>query len=525
MIRRSLAMAFLALGVLQAASHGNVMLPAIISDSMVIQAGKDLTIWGTADAGEAVTVSLAGQTQSTSADADGKWSVKFKPIPASDVGTMTVKGNNTLTVNNILAGSVWVCSGQAGMYMGLDKAHNAATEIPKATDRHLRLFRVATRAAMEPQSDCQGQWVECTPTTVKYFSATAYFFGRELRQSAGVHVGLVQAALGGTPAQSWTSLDGLDRDPALKTAYGDAYRKLLANLPALTTRYEKELLTKYESDMRSWEQAKAAGGAPSAPQKPVAPDQDPATPSALYNGMIAPLTPMTIDGVIFYHGESNVSAAVEYRTLFPRLITDWRAKFGQGDFPFIYGQLPNNGPRKPDPVSSNTAMLREAQSMAMKLPKTGMAVTVDIGEADNAVPHDKLDVGLRMALWAEKLVFGKDVVCSGPLYSSMKVEGGRIRVGFKEVGGGLVIGSAPSIQAGVPQAAPLTELKGFSIAGADQKFVWATAKIEGNNVVVSSPQVLKPVAVRYAWADNPECNLYNKEGLPASPFRTDQWPK
>lgn len=515
---------------MQTATFANVALPAIISDNMAVQAGRALPIWGTADAGEKVRVTLGGQTETATADADGKWLVKFKPLPGGDVGTMTVAGSNTLTVKNIVAGSVWVCSGQAGMLIGLDHAHNAATEVPKANDPKLRLFKMVSNAAIEPQNDCAGQWVQCTPKTAANFAATAYFFGRDVRQAAGVPVGLIQAGVPGAPAQAWISLDGLDSDPALKLAYGDAFRKFVAVLSPLIEKYEKVTLPKYEVELKAWEaadkQAKAAGGqSPRRPQKPVPPDQGITTPSVFYNGMIAPLIPYAIDGVIWYQGTSNVANPAEYRVLLPRLITDWRAKWGQGDFAFIYGQLPNLDARRAAPSSSNMAMLREAQTMALKQPRTAMAVTIDIGEANSTGFLDLMDVGHRLAVCAQKLVFGKDIVCSGPLYSSMKVEGSGIRVSFNEIGGGLVIGSAPPNQPGAAPAAPLAELKGFAIAGADQKWVWASAKIDGSNIVVSSPQVASPVAVRYAWADNPECNLYGKEGFPASPFRTDQWPK
>ncbi len=529
MLKKILTTGVTCLGLVQAAAWADVKLPAIIGSNMVVQAGKAVPVWGTADAGEKVTVKLAGQTQSATADAAGKWMVKFEPVKPGDLGEMTVAGKNTLTVKNILAGSVWVCSGQSNMQFGMNGAHNAATELPKAKYPKIRLFSVTRTIALEPMTDCVGQWVECTPETAKGFSAVGYFFGRDLHQASGQPVGLIHTSWGGTPAQSWASLDGLDKDGELKKVYGDSFRKTMEAMPQLKEKYVKETLPKFEEQMKAWDEgakkAKAEGKQPAgvAPRKPAAPDQNPGTPSVLYNGMIAPLLPYAIEGAIWYQGESNAGAAVQYRTLFPRMISDWREKWGQGDFYFFFVQLANYQKRNEAPGESSWAMLREAQTMTLKLPNTGMAVIIDIGEGADIHPKNKSDVGRRLALWAEKKVLGKDVVYSGPLYSGMKVEAGKVRVSFTDVGGGLIIGSAPAIRADAVPAQPLAELKGFAIAGEDKVWVWADAKIDGNTVVVSSDKVAKPVAVRYAWADNPECNLYNRAGLPASPFRTDNW--
>jgi sialate O-acetylesterase len=287
--------------------------------------------------------------------------------------------------------------------------------------------------------------------------------------------------------------------------------------------------------LKQWQaaadQAKASGQpappkpVPSAPmpQAPGSPDPSLVTPTTLYNGIIAPLIPYAIKGVIWYQGEENGAAGREYRTLFPRLITDWRDKWNQGDFPFLFVQLANYLPPQVKPSEGGWAELREAQLMALSLPNTGMAVAIDVGDAATIHPADKLDVGLRLALAARHVAYKQDLVYSGPIYNTMTVEGNKIRVTFKETGGGLQMGTPPRTPTGVPPPTP-TELTGFAIAGADKNFVWAKARIEGNTVVVSSDQVASPVAVRYGWAFNPPCDLYNKEGLPASPFRTDDWP-
>jgi sialate O-acetylesterase len=279
--------------------------------------------------------------------------------------------------------------------------------------------------------------------------------------------------------------------------------------------------------------AKAAGQAvpprpapaPRRPGKPAQPDEDPHVPTVLSNGMVAPIVPYAIKGAIWYQGESNAGNSVQYQTLFPTMITDWRTRWGEGDFPFIWVQLANFMAPVGAPVQSSDGWpgLREAQSMTLKLPNTGQAVIIDIGQANDIHPKDKADVGARLALAARHVAYGEDLVFSGPMYDSMKVDGDKVQIKFKDVGSGLTIAAAPSTQLSVPQGAAADHLEGFSIAGADHKFVWATAEIDGDSVTVSSPEVHDPQAVRYAWANNPKANLYNKEGLPASPFRTDDW--
>jgi len=440
------------------------------------------------------------------ADKDGKWSFKINPPTAGGPYEMTLTGKNTINIKNILVGEVWVCSGQSNMQMTVQSSANSAQEIADAGYPKIRLFYVTRKVAETPQSDCEGSWVECSPETVPGFSAVAYFFGRELHKQLNVPVGLIHTSWGGTPAEAWTRREALEANPdcaPILKRYDDAVAKY------------PEALKEYEQKLAEWKQAaekaKVDGKRPPRrPRPPFGPGSS-HSPAGLYNAMIAPLIPYGIQGAIWYQGESNASRAYQYRTLFPDMIKNWRNDWGRGKFPFLFVQLANFKQTKPEPDESAWAELREAQSMTLELPKTGMAVIIDIGDADNIHPKNKQDVGKRLALWALADTYDLKLVYSGPIYKSMKVDGGSIILSFDHVGGGLV-------------AKDDEQLKGFSIAGADKKFVWADAKIDGNTVVVSSDKVSEPAAVRYAWADNPVCNFYNKEDLPASPFRTDKWP-
>jgi sialate O-acetylesterase len=517
-------------------ARADVKLPAIISDNMCLQAGKTLPIWGTAAVGEQVTVTLADQKQTATAGPDGKWMVKLNALPAGSTGEMTVAGKNTLTVKNIIVGEVWVASGQSNMEFPFKGAHNAAEEAPKAKYPKIRLFNLKKKIAFEPQTDCEGHWEECTPDTVMFTSAVGYFFVRDLHKDLAMPMGLIHTSWGGTPAEAWASIEDLEANPALKPL-ADKFSHTKEHLAEEKEAFTKTALPKWEADLKKWKEAEAerkatAPGSKPKPQprRPNAPDQNPNLSSVLYNGMIAPIVPYGIEGAIWYQGESNAGRSLEYRALFPAMITDWRkhwAEFNpdEANFPFLFVQLANYMPRQPEPIQDDAGWpgLREAQHMTLSLPNTGEAVIIDIGQADDIHPKDKMDVGHRLALAAEKVAYHKDLVYTGPTYQSMTVEGNKIRIKFANIGAGLKIAAHPSTQPGIPQVAPASDLKGFSIAGEDKKFYWATAKIEGDSIVVSSDKVASPVAVRYAWANNPDCNLYNKEGLPASPFRTDTW--
>jgi sialate O-acetylesterase len=440
------------------------------------------------------------------ADQDGKWAFNMNCPEAGGPYEMTLTGKNAITIKNIMAGEVWVCSGQSNMQWSVKASANPEQEIAEANYPDIRLFTVERKVAQQPQSDCTGSWTSCSPETVPDFSAVAYFFGRELHKRLDVPIGLIHTSWGGTPAEAWTRRDALEADADFEpilTRYDDA----IAKYPQAKEEYEKKL----EEWKQAAEKAKAEGEkAPRKPRPPFGPG-NPHSPAGLYNAMIAPLIPYGIQGAIWYQGESNAGRAYQYRKLFPAMIKNWRDDWGQGDFPFLFVQLANFMAIKPEPGESAWAELREAQLMTLSLPNTGMAVIIDIGEAEDIHPKNKQDVGKRLALWALAKTHGKELVYSGPIYKSMKAEGNQVILNFDHVGGGLV-------------AKADEQLKGFAVAGEDRKFVWADARIDGDTVVVSSEDVSEPVAVRYAWADNPVCNLYNKEGLPASPFRTDDWP-
>jgi sialate O-acetylesterase len=419
---------------------------------------------------------------------------------------MTIAGKNVIEIDNIMSGEVWVCSGQSNMQWSVQNSNNPKEEIAAADYPNVRLFSVTRKVAQKPLKDCQGSWAPCSPETVPGFSAVAYYFGRKLHKDLDVPIGLIHTSWGGTPAEAWTRKEVLEAEPDFKPIL-TRHAERLANFPQAKKDYEKKLQDWQQAAAKAKEEGKKA---PRRPRAPLGPDS-PHSPAGLYNAMIAPLIPYGIQGAIWYQGESNAGRAYQYRKLFSAMITNWRKDWGQGDFPFLFVQLANFMQTKPEPAESAWAELREAQTMALSLPNAGMATIIDIGEADDIHPRNKQDVGKRLALWALAETYDKDIVYSGPLYKSMKVRRAKVVISFDHVGGGLVARDGEA-------------LKGFAIAGADRKFVWADAKIDGDTVVVSSENVANPVAVRYAWADNPVCNLYNKADLPASPFRTDDWP-
>lgn len=639
-----------------------VRLAAPFTDHMVLQRDMKVPVWGWAAPGDKVTVTLGDKKTTAKADRDGKWLARLAPMPAGGPYTLTVAGKNTITLNDVLMGDVWLASGQSNMWWPVRNGDfgvkDREAEIKAAQYPEIRFFTVPPVTSFTPKDQVESAgWMACSPETVPTFSAVAYFFARNMHQSLKVPIGVIHSSWGGTICEAWTSEGALRQLPdfsekldqmkaeAPNMAKADAdYKQALAAWNADLASFDKgyqdgnPIWAAPEVDLREWREAQLPGvweragypdmdgfmwyrrevevpadwagkdltlslgpindmdrtwfngvlvgkneapqsankfrnysvpgsavtagrniiavrvydmgnvggicgiqddlyltlaGAPQSakislagtwhnrpgaylrdippqPAPPLLREGDPNVPTVLFNAMIKPLVPYGLKGAIWYQGESNATRAFQYRSLFPTMIRDWRAQWGQGDFPFVYVQLANFMPVEPEPGPSAWAELREAQLMTLKTPNTGMATIIDIGEADNIHPQNKQEVGRRLSLSARHLD-GQDLAFSGPHCEGYKVEGKAIRVYFSEIGGGLKTSD------GGP-------LKGFAIAGADQKFVWAEARIEGDTVVVSSAAVSQPKAVRYAWANNPVCNLYNDAGLPASPFRTDYWP-
>jgi sialate O-acetylesterase len=613
------------------------LLPHLIGDHMVLQQQRPIHIWGKADPGEQIVVSLAGVKRSTAAGASRSWSVQLPARRAGGPFTMSIRGKREILLKDVMIGEVWVASGQSNMTFALSGSDGAAEEIPKADYPNLRLFTVPKKVANQPQADTlPASWRACTPESAKEFSAVAYYFARELHRKLNVPIGIIEDAWPGTAIEEWIAPDALmrisghtaphvpvdrqpfslefddfelvpaapesrpdsfsnfddstsknstggywsytwndapatsvdlispgrgnrgyairvsggtdasddsrlvarlhvDNSPADLSAYdgirfwvrGNGSFRLLTLQPSITDwdnystkpvqasgEWRQEFVAFKDLRQEGWGVVKdltlaalegiaieclPASGYPDRPQ------------SGLYEGMMAPVLPYAFRGAIWYQGESNALAAYSYQKLLPGLISNWRA-VARDQFPFLIVQLPNHGAIPEQPGESAWAELREAQLLTMEqVPDTGMAVTIDVGDPKDLHPHRKAEVGERLALWAMGTTYARPIVYSGPIYRSAKADGNRVVIEFDHVGGGLV-GDAEG------------RVKGFAIAGADHKFHWADAVIQGATVVVSSPEVGHPVAVRYAWGDSPICNLYNREGLPASPFRTDDWP-
>jgi sialate O-acetylesterase len=480
--------------------RADVTLPGILADHMVIQRGFPVHVWGKAAENEAVSVTFRGETQTTKADTLGRWSVWLAPAEAGGPFELTVKGNNTIALQDVLVGDVWVASGQSNMEFKLRQADNAMAEIAAAKYPKIRRTLLDRKVADYPMDDATGQkWTDVNPETAAGASAVAYFFARHLQEKLeGVPIGIIESFWGGTPVEAWMSRRAISEDPALMPIFSE-WAKSEEAWPTTMANYEKQLVTWSEASTK----AKASGA--TAPPKPGKPETGPGgawTPSGLYNAMIAPLTPYPIKGAIWYQGEANASAARApvYARAFQQMIRDWRRAWGVGDFPFFFVQLANfkANPSWPE--------VREAQRQTLALANTGMAVTIDIGIPDNIHPTNKQDVGLRLALAARVVAYGEKIEDSGPMFRQAARENTGMRVWFDHTGGGLVTKGRT--------------LKGFEIAGSDRKFIAADAWIDGQSIVVSNAGVTAPMYVRYAWADNPDCNLYNGAGLPASPFRS-----
>jgi sialate O-acetylesterase len=625
------------------------VLPHLFSDHMVLQRDSSIRVWGWADPGEKIAVSLAGNTKTANADGRGHWKVDLPAVRAGGPFVLRVQGKKAVEFKDVMFGEVWVASGQSNMTYALSGATGAAEEIPKADYEEIRFFTVPQKISLTPETDTSpAEWVVCSPETAETFSAVSYFFARDLYRALGVPIGIILSARPGTAAEEWTDPEALRREPALqsilkawadspasvksfaarpmdfslafddfellptsgkgdsplpisdfddgtsrtstggewtyswKDSPGAAFElvapgrgnkgyaarvsgtmdevsssRLQANFHADLSaadmsrysgirfwvrgngQFQVEILQPTISDWDNyaaeiihatpeWKQitilfkdVKQVGWGVSKPLTlqsltgfqlvNMTTTGDPERPpSGLFQGMISPLQEYRIRGALWYQGEGNTWRANQYRKLLPALIAGWRTGWGEGDFPFLIVQLANHG-SSPELGDSIWAELREAQFLtARTVPNTGLAVSIDVGEPKNLHPPRKEEIGRRLALWALGTTYGEKIVYSGPLYDSMKIAGEGVQIRFLHTGSGLEARGGP--------------LKGFALAGSDHIFHWAEARIEGDTIVVSSLDVKTPVAVRYAWASSPDCNLYNKEGLPASPFRTDDWP-
>jgi sialate O-acetylesterase len=625
------------------------VLPNLIADHMVVQRDREIHIWGSADAGENIAVTLAGNKSSIKTDSAGHWSLLLPPMPAGGPFTLAIQGKKTIAFKDVMIGEVWVASGQSNMTFALNDSVGGAEEVAKADCPQIRLFTVPKKIALQAQPNTrEATWQICSPESAKEFSAVGYYFARDLHKNLGVPIGVIESAWPGTTIEEWIDPEALRQDAQLQpildqsnvaksteevsagarvpfelefddfeliratageilpltdfddgstrnatggfwkydwqgapdsafelAAPGRGGKGFAARISGavdesddsrLTARFKIDSspmdLSSY-SGLRFW--VRGEGQIRVRTLQPTITDWDdystplfratdswqpitiwfrdlrqegwgvslpftqnaltgfsienltnagywPRPVSGLFEGMIAPLLPYPFRGVIWYQGESNALKAYQYRSLLPALITGWRNASHQNSLAFLIVQLPNHGAVPDQPTESAWAEMREAQLLTTRqLHDTGIVVTIDVGDPKDVHPHRKAEVGERLALWALGTTYAKSIVYSGPLYQGMEIQGSKIKIRFSNVGSGL-------------EAIGGTSLRGFAIAGADRTFHWAEAKIEGDSVIVSSSLVPSPVAVRYAWADSPPCNLFNKEGLPASPFRTDDWP-
>ena len=489
-------------------ARADVRLPDVLADSMVLQQKQIVPIWGWAEAGEAVTVTFGKQTKTVVTDANGKWRVDLKNLTASFTPqTLEIKGKNTIELKDILVGEVWLVAGQSNMQRLLRETANGDEVQKQANHPNIRLFNASRDVAFKKKPGKLGFWQPTTPESVAEFSAAGYYFGVEMENALKVPIGLINSSYGGSQAEAWTPVAYLSANPDLKptverTKIWDEER------PRVKVEYA-EAIKKWREDS---DKQKASGAKPS--PSPGVPDalRDYRVASSIYDGMIEPLMPFAIKGAIWYQGESNEARAEQYNILLPVMIKAWRERWNEGAFPFGIIQLPNYRKPQDQPVDEAWSFVREAQRRtAVNTPNTGLIVTIDIGEANDIHPKNKLDVGRRMAVWALKDVYGRKLSDS-PKLRKYEIKGSKIVLTFDDVGSGLKLKDGE-------------KLDEFAIAGADKKFVWADAKIVGKNKVeVSSPNIQKPMATRYAFNNNPRHpNLTNDSNLPAAPFRTDDW--
>ena len=512
-LRRFALLFLVALGLSLVEGRADVTLAPLFADHAVLQRDKPVPVWGRADTGEKITVTFGRQTKSTVAGPDGRWSVSLDKLSAEAKGAdLTVAGKNSVVLHDVVVGEVWLCSGQSNMEWTLSKARDAEKEIATANFPLIRHIKIKNTVASDPVAtvDTTG-WQPASPTTAGAFTAVGYFFARDLWQKLGVPVGLVNSSWGGTPVESWMSPVTLERHPPFKFV-NERWEKNLSDYAQKKADYDGIALPEWQQAEVT---AKAQGAAAHAAwlkahPRPRAPRGrgDPWTPGGLFNGMINPLIPYALRGALWYQGESNAEHANEYQRLFATMIRDWRKEFGQGDFPFFWVNLANYDVPS-DATHETYAFLREAQTLTLDVPNTGQAVAIDIGDPNNIHPTNKQEVGRRLALLAKNRVYRIAVDDSGPTFANITRAGPLLVVTFGHAGGGLIAHDKP--------------LQSVEIAGADQVFHPALVQISRSALLVSSPNVKEPVAVRYAWKNAPEANLFNGAGLPAVPFRTDNW--
>lgn len=505
---RIISAVVLSLGLWPSLAHAEVKPNALFSDNAVLQRGMEVPVWGTAGAGEKITVKFAGQKAATTAAADGKWMVKLNNLEAKGPQVLTITGDNVVTANNVLVGEVWLCSGQSNMARTLMPPESVqplrpdwAEAVAAANYPEIRHFRTGGGALDEPTTELTGEWEVCTPETAGGFTAVGYFFARDLFNALKVPVGLINSSVGATGAASWIGREGLSI-PELKS-HLERQEKTKEEYPAKLKEYQDNEAKIKADYAAAVELAKAENKPiPREPTPPRNPFTDAYRPTGYYNSKIAPLQPYAIRGLLWYQGESNSGQANGYTPLFTSLVNTWRAAWKQGDFPVLAVQLPEYKGTPPD--------MRDVQlNLSKTIPNSGMVVTIDCGDAEDIHPPNKEPVGARLALMARGMVYGEKIEYSGPVYDSVKFEGANAIISFTHVGGGL--------------QAKDGELKGFAIAGKDRKFVPEKAEIQGDKIVISSPEVPEPMAVRYGWENVPAASLYNRAGLPASPFRSNDW--
>ncbi len=481
-----------------AIARGAVTMPAIFSDHMVLQQGRTVPVWGWAEPGESVEVQIAGQSKATKAGDDGRWTVHLEPLKSDTSTAMTIRGTNQITITDVLVGEVWLGSGQSNMAMTVNRAKDFVNEQKTSDLRRIRMFTERSAPSDTPGKEGAGAWQVCSPDTVGGFSATLFFFGREVHRELNVPVGLINSSVGGTPIESWIDGDVQRADENLAPLFPNAKPSNI-DPEAEAAKYQQAL----ERYQKVAKKAKADGKPlPKKPQDPAALRSRKGNVGGLFNGKIAPLIPYAIRGALWYQGEANSTfeKAGYYQYQLPLLISDWRKRWGY-DFPFAWAQLPNfTGPGRDWPT------LREGMLKTLALPNTGMGINIDIGEANDIHPKNKQEVGRRLALWALGTVYENDVAAtSGPLPDGHEIRAGKVVLSFKHA---------------VGLKSRSGSLTGFEITGDGENWYPAVATIDGEKVVVSSADVKAPIAVRYAWSNDPECNLVNGAGLPATPFQT-----